>query len=71
MIANLMFDIPAEEKAFMRAARADELYQALVDIQKMSDGAGGKQLKYLDDSDALSDIRVRLDQLRKETGDLA
>jgi hypothetical protein len=65
-----VFDIPAEEKAFMRAARADELYQALVDIQKMSYGAAGKQLKYLDDSDALSDIRVRLDQLRKETGDL-
>ena len=71
MIANLMFDIPAEERAFMRAARADELYQALVDIQKMSYGATGKQLKYLDDSDALRDIRVRLDQLRKETGDLA
>ena len=35
MIANLMFDIPAEESAFMRAARADELYEALMDIQAM------------------------------------
>jgi len=71
VIANLMFDIPAEEKAFMRAARADELYQALVDIQKMSYGATGKQLKYLDDSDALSDIRSRLNRLKTELGDLA
>ena len=71
MIANLMFDIPAEERAFMRAARADELYECLMDIKIMAYGAAGKQSMYLDDSDALSAIRSRLNRLKTELGDLA
>lgn len=71
MIANLMFDIPDEERAFMRAARADELYECLMDIKRMSYGAAGKKATYLDDSDALSDIRSRLNRLKTELGDLA
>lgn len=69
MMANLVFDIPAEERAFMRAARADELYECLMDIKRMAYGAAGKQL-YFDDSDALSAIRSRLNRLKTELGDL-
>ena len=71
MIANLVFDIPAEERAFMRSARADELYECLMDIKRMAYGAAGKHSTYLDDSDALSAIRSRLNRLKTELGDLA
>ena len=70
MIANLAFDIPAEEKEFMRAARADELYQALLEIQAMV-STGPIHSQPWDDSDIVSNIRLRLKRLKNDIGDLA
>jgi len=70
VIANLMFDIPAEEKAFMRAARADEVYEALVDIQMMASTSHIHPQPW-DDSDVVSNIRLRLKRLKNDIGDLA
>lgn len=73
MIANLVFDIPAEESAFMRAARADELYECLMDIQAMVTVGGSIQSQILapwDDTDIVSNVRSRLKRLKHETGDL-
>jgi hypothetical protein len=70
VIANLMFDIPAEEKAFMRAARADELYECLMDIQVMVT-VGSSHPQPWDDSDIVSNVRMRLKRLKHDIGDLA
>ena len=73
MIANLVFDIPAEESAFMRAARADELYGALMDIQAMV-SMGSLQSQIVapwDDTDIVSNVRSRLKRLKNSIGDLA
>jgi len=72
MMANLMFDIPVEEKAFMRAARADELYECLMDIQVIVTQPYPTQFvsKPWDDTDIVSNVRMRLKRLKHETGDL-
>jgi len=73
MMANLVFDIPAEEKAFMRSARADELYECLMDIRAMVTVGGSIQSQILapwDDSDIVSNVRSRLNRLKTELGDL-
>lgn len=70
MIANLVFDIPAEESAFMRAARADELYGALMDIQAMVTINHIRPQPW-DDTDIVSNVRSRLKRLKNSIGDLA
>jgi hypothetical protein len=70
VIANLMFDIPAEERAFMRAARADELYECLMDIQAMVTINHIRPQPW-DDSDIVSNVRSRLKRLKNNIGDLA
>jgi len=70
VIANLVFDIPAEERAFMRAARADELYQCLMEIQMMASTSHIHPQPW-DDSDVVSNIRLRLRRLKNDIGDLA
>jgi hypothetical protein len=73
MMANLVFDIPDEERAFMRAARADELYEALMDIRAMVTVGGSIQSQILapwDDSDIVSNVRLRLKRLKNDIGDL-
>ena len=72
MIANLVFDIPAEEKAFMRSARADELYECLMDIRDMV-SMGSLQSQIVapwDDTDIVSNVRSRLKRLKNSIGDL-
>ena len=69
MMANLVFDIPAEERAFMRAARADELYECLMDIQAMVTINHIRPQPW-DDTDIVSNVRSRLKRLKHETGDL-
>ena len=69
MIANLAFDIPAEERAFMRAARADELYECLIDIQAIVT-ANNLQPQPWDDTDAVSKVRYRIKRLKQSIGDL-
>jgi hypothetical protein len=70
VIANLAFDIPAEERAFMRAARADELYQCLMEIQTMVT-TGPIYSQPWDDCDIVSNIRLRLKRLKHDIGDLS
>ena len=70
MIANLVFDIPAEEKAFMRSARADELYECLMDIQMMVT-MNNIHPQPWDDTDTVSKVRYRLKRLKHDIGDLA
>lgn len=70
MIANLAFDIPDEERAFMRAARADELYECLMDIQAMVT-VGSSHPQPWDDSDIVRNVRMRLRRLKIDIGDLA
>ena len=69
MIANLVFDIPAEESAFMRAARADELYGCLMDIQAMVTINHIRPQPW-DDTDIVSNVRSRLKRLKNNIGDL-
>lgn len=69
MIANLMFDIPAEERAFMRAARADEVYEALMEIQAMV-SMNRIHPQPWDDTDIVSNVRLRLKRLKNDIGDL-
>jgi len=69
VIANLAFDIPAEERAFMRAARADELYECLVDIQTIVP-ANNLHPQPWDDTDAVSKVRYRIKRLKQDIGDL-
>jgi hypothetical protein len=54
----------------MRAARADEVYEALMEIQAMV-SMNRIHPQPWDDTDIVSNVRLRLKRLKNDIGDLA